>query len=157
MKPGDIYERMTRLPARGKTRPAKPRQISIRRRRINAFVVPLAAVLAGRGAIEILNSGGSTLVATGAVAAALTAWLVARWHLSSAGRGRTAATVLGVALIVCIGSAMAIRWTGIASDPISRLGLLRGLTASLIITALVSVAVAMMGMKRPADAAANDS
>ena len=150
MNLGDIYERTMRLPGRRERRSAPVPHVSPGRRWANAAVVPLATALAGRGALEVASGGSGPLAAAGAVAAALTAWLVARWHLASAARTGLAAGVLAVALLVSVGSAIALRWTGVAGDAVARNGLTRGVLAGMALAAVAPVAVSMLGMRRPA-------
>ena len=147
MNLGDAYERILRLPRRRPAKPVRRMDVTPLRRKVNAAIVPIATVLAGRGLITQALTGGGALAITGIVAAGLTAWLVALWHLRSAGRRRGAATVLGIALVIGLGCTVGMHWEASTINPVMQAGLRRGTLGALVIAAMAAVAVSMLGMR----------
>jgi lysylphosphatidylglycerol synthetase-like protein (DUF2156 family) len=144
---GEIYENVMRPPGRRRRSRPMASDLTPRRRMVNAVIVPVATLIAGRGVIDMVLNDAGTTVRYGIVAVALTAWLTARWHLSLAGRARMPATVLGVALLVSIGSAFALHHEGIVLEPVQVIGLHRGAFAGMAVAAMAAVAVSMLGMR----------
>lgn len=143
---GEIYERALRLPVRRRRRSPRVSDIAQGRRMANAIIIPVTTLLAGRGIVELALYDAGTLIKAGIAAAALVAWITARWHLSWSGRSRTLATMLGVMLMLAFASAWGMHYRDAYVAGVQMIGLRRITFIALTIAAMTAVGISMRGM-----------